>query len=793
MHQDVLCSRLSEMGDSEGAARVPYVDTGAMGSDSRAERMRVDPEASHEVDLSLIVNIFREGRLIHPTLRSLADSVRAVIASGRTAEVVLVMDRSDPATYRYLDEFGLALFDGIPTRRLDVDNGDLGLSRNSGVASSLGGVIAFSDDDNLYSPNWLVDAIAIINGRPQDRVILHPAVLINFEARDIYWESEWSTSAAFDARGLVENNYWDSSCVARREVFLDVPYAPSLAGPGFGPEDWHWNCETLDRGWSHEGIPGSVMFYRVKSRGSLISRLEEGRALLAPTSFLTHRPPKPRSTRVTSSDQRVTARFQRSLDAARALVRLSARVSRPLVKVHPRFRPFRKQVGQALVQLLEPPTGPVDLGRAPQFPDWLVTAWRAAHEYEPSLFPSSTRMAAMFRWEPRPGAFSHMYWELVDDMTVGDEVVDYVFLIPWLSIGGANTVVDNYVRAIREMDPDAHILVLSTVPTGERHRIDTRGVRYRSLPDAFFFQSEYHQARLLGTALVQLAPRVVHVINSPIGYRVLERYSHLVHQRSRLYISLFTLDESPEGQKTHYVLNAIRDYVDELDSVISDNQPLVDLLVETYALDANQLFVHHQSPAAAAWETVPGRDVALEASDRLRVLWAARLDRQKRPDILMRVAERCRQLELPIDFFASGSAVVDAAGGLKSRLAKAGVQYLGDYRETVASLPGKYDVLLLTSQWEGLPLTLMDGALHGLTLVAPAVGGIPDFIDDGHTGFLIDAFDDIDAYVSRLSTLAAHPDVLRSTRAAAAERANRNHSWQAFTTTLAALPGYLDR
>ncbi|MEO7720543.1 MAG: glycosyltransferase [Pseudolysinimonas sp.] len=753
--------------------------------------MRAVDGTPESVDLSLIVNVFREGRLIHPTLRSLADSVRAVLASGSTAEVVLVLDRTDPKTHQYLDDFGVALFEGISTHRLRVENGDLGLSRNSGVAFSHGRVIAFSDDDNLYSVNWLVDALRALDDKPDDRVILHPSVLINFEARDIYWETDWTSSPTFDARGLVENNYWDASCVAPRRVFEEVPYTASLAGPGFGPEDWQWNCETVDRGWDHEGIPQSVMFYRVKNVGSLISRLESGQALLAPTAFLAHRPAGPKSTDSSGSDRRVQARFRRALSLARTIVRAMARLSRPLARIHPRIATFRRQLSPLFTQLLEPPHNVVGLESSIDFPDWLLQAWRAAHEYEPALYPSSRRLTSMFRWEPRPGSFSRIYWDLVDELTVAGQPVDYVFLVPWRATGGADTVLQNYLRGIKQLDPTATVLVLLTVPSGDRRPTDDGRVRYRALPDEFFLLSEFHQARLLGTALVQMAPRVVHLINSPIGYRVFERYSHLVHLRSRLYLSVFTLDQSPEGQKMHYVLEAIRDYADDMDAIVCDNRPLAGLLIETYALDASRVVVQHQAPAPAVWAARATSD--RRASRRLRVLWAGRFDRQKRPDVLIRIAEGSRDRGLPIDFFASGAAVLSAAGGITRRMERAGIEVLGEYRETVASLPGHFDVLLLTSQWEGLPLTLLDGALHEMTLVAPAVGGITDFIVDRSSGFLVDQFDDVDAYLRRLAELAADHALLESTRANAKKRVADEHGWDSFIRALAQLPGYVER
>jgi len=48
-----------------------------------------------------------------------------------------------------------------------------------------------------------------------------------------------------------------------------------------------------------------------------------------------------------------------------------------------------------------------------------------------------------------------------------------------------------------------------------------------------------------------------------------------------------------------------------------------------------------------------------------------------------------------------------------------------------------FDVLVLPSLWEGLPNVLIEGMASGVPIVATAVGGVPEIIQDGHTGILV--------------------------------------------------------
>lgn len=66
------------------------------------------------------------------------------------------------------------------------------------------------------------------------------------------------------------------------------------------------------------------------------------------------------------------------------------------------------------------------------------------------------------------------------------------------------------------------------------------------------------------------------------------------------------------------------------------------------------------------------------------------------------------------------------------------VHLLGN-RDDVESVLAAFDAFALTSRTEGLPLVLLEAMATGLPVVSTAVGGIPDLLKDGVTGFLVPA------------------------------------------------------
>jgi glycosyltransferase involved in cell wall biosynthesis len=64
------------------------------------------------------------------------------------------------------------------------------------------------------------------------------------------------------------------------------------------------------------------------------------------------------------------------------------------------------------------------------------------------------------------------------------------------------------------------------------------------------------------------------------------------------------------------------------------------------------------------------------------------------------------------------------------------VRFLG-VRADVADILRASDVFVLSSRWEGNPLSVMEAMASGLPVVSTAVGGVPELVQDGATGLLV--------------------------------------------------------
>lgn len=64
------------------------------------------------------------------------------------------------------------------------------------------------------------------------------------------------------------------------------------------------------------------------------------------------------------------------------------------------------------------------------------------------------------------------------------------------------------------------------------------------------------------------------------------------------------------------------------------------------------------------------------------------------------------------------------------------VRFLG-LREDIPQLMAESDIFVLSSDWEGAPLTVLEAMASAKPIVATAVGGVPELVEDGKTGVLV--------------------------------------------------------
>jgi glycosyltransferase involved in cell wall biosynthesis len=85
------------------------------------------------------------------------------------------------------------------------------------------------------------------------------------------------------------------------------------------------------------------------------------------------------------------------------------------------------------------------------------------------------------------------------------------------------------------------------------------------------------------------------------------------------------------------------------------------------------------------------------------------------------------------------------------------------------------DVGLYTSETESFGLSILETQFHGRPVVAFRVGGIPEVITDGETGFL-HPFGDVAALATSLNQLAASPELAKRMGESARQQARARFS-----------------
>src|SRR4029450_10928026 len=87
------------------------------------------------------------------------------------------------------------------------------------------------------------------------------------------------------------------------------------------------------------------------------------------------------------------------------------------------------------------------------------------------------------------------------------------------------------------------------------------------------------------------------------------------------------------------------------------------------------------------------------------------------------------------------------------------------------------DAVVLPSRWEGLPLTLLEALARGRGVIATAVGGVPEVVEDGVHGRLVPP-GDADALTEALAAFHAKADEVRRMGGRGAGLVLERYTWE---------------
>ncbi|MGE5386873.1 MAG: glycosyltransferase [Betaproteobacteria bacterium] len=172
-------------------------------------------------------------------------------------------------------------------------------------------------------------------------------------------------------------------------------------------------------------------------------------------------------------------------------------------------------------------------------------------------------------------------------------------------------------------------------------------------------------------------------------------------------------------------------------------------------------------------------------SDAQLVGFVGRLAWEKGPEVFLHAAQLLRQLAPQAHFVMIGGGEMEPevrafikAHGLERHV------HLAGSRDDMPSIYRQFDVAVSTSHSEAMPLAIMEAMACGLPVVAIEVGGIPELVEQGQTGWLI-RHEDFEGTARMVSKLLADPREIRRMGANARKRAVERFSLDASVERLA--------
>ena len=196
-------------------------------------------------------------------------------------------------------------------------------------------------------------------------------------------------------------------------------------------------------------------------------------------------------------------------------------------------------------------------------------------------------------------------------------------------------------------------------------------------------------------------------------------------------IDLFHAFSKPDSRELE-VVNSVK-YIDK--RVVINENTKKDLL-EIYKANNVEMHYHKNIEIIENGIVITNQIFVPKDYSTIRIGYVGRWSEEKRPELFLEIAKRIRDFPYVVEFYMIGI-------GMKSnidRINEAGVTFLGEIttEKELAAFYEQLSFLLITSEYEGFPMVIMESMVYGVIPISTNVGGISEHITTTVNGVLID-------------------------------------------------------
>jgi len=357
--------------------------------------------------------------------------------------------------------------------------------------------------------------------------------------------------------------------------------------------------------------------------------------------------------------------------------------------------------------------------------------------------------------------------------------VKVVQIIARMNVGGPAVIVADLMRSIDSSKVE-QVLITGYCDSDEADYLETvatdiKATRIAGLGRSVSLVADIRAFFALVAMIKKIAPDVIHTHTAKAG--VLGRLAAILAGRSAKRVHTFhghLLHGYFSGWKVKLVIAIEKFLAKRTDVLVAvGNQVKEDLLAAGIG-KADQYRVFYPGlvePAKVSKEKA--RQQFDMASGDIYVAYVGRMTAIKRPDRLLNTAAEIKARNLPVKFIVAGEGDLFEATKRDSERRDLPVEFLG-WRKDIGALFAASDIAILTSDNEGIPLTLIQAAQASLPIVATGVGSIGDIVVHEVNGYLVNS--EPAALADALQKLAIDPVLREIMGKAGRERTSRYFS-----------------
>lgn len=709
-----------------------------------------------KIDLSIIVTAHNEGLYLHKTILSLKRALELVPETNY--EFILSLDNPDSETIRIANIFK-------NDKAFEIFKSSFGNpadNRNFAVSKAKGEICSIIDGDDLVSRKWFKNGLEILNRNKNSIVRPEIHAMFGMHTNSLaIWRMRDSSTKEIDAIQMSYWNPWTLPLIAKTTTLKDNTFkAPR---PGFGFEDYLFNCDAIVKGTQILIAPETTLFYRQRPHVSVSTKHYNTILDYSPLfdiEFIKSikLPEQPQNK--ASIKQRIANNFKRGYRFAFDTAKKSHRIKRLLSPTATKILYKR--------QLL-------------RLPSFLIKDWLEINKIENQLYPSKESVTQVQYHPLTFNQFENLYgiiYKKLCDQISGNRL-DYLFLAPAMSgRGGTEKLIANYIRAIKDIHPEWQIGMLSTRPFNDLTLNYFKDLDVDMLDFGKFTQNvgEYEKNIIWSRILIQSDVKNIHLLNDEYWYRWFSEHKDIVREEKiKLNISLFMREFSFEKDRISSFADPYLVSVwDIVNLVFTDNQKIIDQALENNAFEKSKFRVHYQ-PENLDFHAPKLIDTSKK---KFKILWASRVAFQKRPDLLKKISNI-----LPENFEIDAYGIIEKKQYSEKYFNNSRVNYKGGFNGVKSLNIDDYDAYLYTSQTDGIPNILLEISAAGLPIVASDIGGIHEFIENDKSGILVE-MENIKGYADSLKFFFENPELAKKMAKKSQENIKKQHSWKKFINNI---------